>query len=80
MQLGTRWTIGATPPANLPAPLIEAVAEVERELAAIDGVDTVGWRWTLTYLEGRPIAQLDDGTTLAYLPASGSVQRTDADA
>lgn len=73
MQLGTRWSIGATPPTSLPAPVITAVAEVEAELAALAHVDTTGWRWTLTWLEGRPIAQLDDGTTLRFDPATNEV-------
>lgn len=70
MQLGTRWEIGAEPPARLPDAMIAAVAAVEIELA---GVDTTGWRWTLTWLEGLPIVELDDGTTLRYDPVTDSV-------
>lgn len=70
MQLGTRWEVGAEPPARLPAAMTAAVAAVETGLA---GVDTTGWRWTLTWLEGRPVVELDDGTTLRYDPASDSV-------
>jgi hypothetical protein len=73
MQLGTRWAVGATPPARLPAAMVAAVAEVEAEL---DAVDTSAWRWTLTWLEGRPVAELDDGTTLHYDPRDDSVART----
>jgi hypothetical protein len=36
-----------------------AIAEVEAHLGDID---TSQWRWTLTWLEGRPVAELDDGT------------------
>lgn len=61
MQLGTRWTAGAEPPARLPAEVVAAIRGVEAELA---GVDTSSWRWTLTWLEGRPVAELDDGTTV----------------
>ena len=25
---------------------------------------TDGWRWTLTWLEGRPVVELDDGTVI----------------
>ena len=61
MQLGTRWTLGETPPARLPEGVVAAVAQVEGELT---GVATDGWRWTLTWLEGRPVAELDDGTVI----------------
>jgi len=61
MQLGTRWNVGGEPPARLPEPVVAAVAQVESELA---GVSTDGWRWTLTWLEGRPVVELDDGTVI----------------
>jgi hypothetical protein len=70
MQLGTRWEVGAEPPARLPAAMVVAVAAVEIDLA---GLDTTGWRWTLTWLEGRPVVELDDGTTLRYDPVGDSV-------
>ncbi|MHA6694436.1 hypothetical protein [Homoserinimonas sp. A520] len=60
MQLGTRWKVGDEPPA-LPASVVQAVRQVEADLA---GVDTNQWRWTLTWLEGRPVVELDDGTTI----------------
>lgn len=72
MQLGTRWAVGATPPDRLPPAVVAAVAEVESELA---GIDTTQWRWTLTWLEGRPVVELDDGTTLRYDPSNDSVSR-----
>ena len=72
MQLGTRWNVGGEPPARLPDAMVAAVREVESELA---GVDTSVWRWTLTWLEGRPVVELDDGTTLRWDPASGEVVR-----
>jgi hypothetical protein len=58
MQLGTRWSVGGAAPASLPAPVLGAVAQVERELAD-EGVDASSWRWTLTYLEHRPVGELD---------------------
>ena len=70
MQLGTRWEIGAEPPSRLPDSVVAAIASVEIELA---GLDTTGWRWTLTWLEGRPVVELDDGTTLRYDPVTGGV-------
>lgn len=68
MQLGTRWPVGGETPARLPEPVVVAVREVETELTAID---TTQWRWTLTWLEGRPIVELDDGT-LIRLAADGT--------
>ena len=70
MQLGTRWDVGGEMPPKVPETLGAAIREVEAGLA---GVDTAGWRWTLTWLEGRPIAELDDGTTLRYDPVTDEV-------
>ena len=67
MQLGTRWSVGDTPPAGLPEVVVEGVRTVEDELKAED-VDTNGWRWTLTWLERLPIIELDDGTVVTYNP------------
>jgi hypothetical protein len=75
MQLGTRWAVGATPPDRLPVAVVAAVAEVEAEVSEID---TSTWRWTLTWLEGRPIVELDDGTTLRYDPQTETVSRSQA--
>ena len=72
MQLGTRWALGATPPDRLPAAMVAAIADVEAELT---DADTATWRWTLTWLEGRPVVDLDDGTTLRYDPHTDSVTR-----
>ncbi len=59
MQLGTRWNVGDEPPTRLTESVIAAIREVETEVG-----DRPGWRWTLTYLESRPVVQLDDGTTI----------------
>ena len=61
MQLGTRWDVGDEPPESLDDAMQRAIARVEAELEA-DGIDGSGWRWTLTWLERRPVAELDDGT------------------
>lgn len=61
MQLGTRWNVGATPPPRLTDDVLAAIADIESELTEID---TAQWRWTLTWLEGRPVVELDDGTTI----------------
>jgi hypothetical protein len=73
MQLGTRWSVGDTPPATLPAAVLAAIIATEAELS---GVDTATWRWTLTWLERKPIVQLDDGTTLRFDPATNEVTTT----
>lgn len=65
MQLGTRWSIGAAVPSGLPHVVEIAVQAVEEELDAV-GEDTSAWRWTLTWLEGKPVIQLDDGTVIRY--------------
>lgn len=63
MQLGTRWPAHTAPPHSLDKSVVEALHEVERELKALKQ-DTSAWYWTLTYLENRPVVQLDDGTTI----------------
>jgi hypothetical protein len=65
MQLGTRWAVGEQPPASLPEVVTYAVSTVEEDLVATD-VDTSGWRWTLTWLEQKPVVSLDDGTEIRY--------------
>jgi len=57
MRLGTRWPFGTEPPASVPADLRARIAEAESRHA-----DGSGRHWTLTWLENRPIAELDDGT------------------
>lgn len=64
MQLGTRWSTGTQPPASVPEQLRPAIAEVE--------ADGLSGHWTLTWLEGRPIAELDAGWEV-LLTASGEV-------
>lgn len=63
MQLGTRWPIGSAPPEKLPQAAKDAIDEVQLELHGLK-INTSGWFWTLTYLENRPVVQLDDGTTI----------------
>ncbi|QAY74998.1 hypothetical protein ET445_12075 [Agromyces protaetiae] len=62
MQLGTRWAFGAEPPRSVPDELRARIAEAEGALP-----DAAGGSWTLTWLEGRPIAELDDGTVIRGL-------------
>ena len=72
MQLGTRWAVGAVPPERLSDAVVLAIRDVESELAE---VDTAQWRWTLTWLEGRPVVELDDGTVIRA-NAQGTVTTT----
>ncbi|AZZ51538.1 hypothetical protein [Rathayibacter festucae] len=67
MHLGTRWPVGGDTPSTLPEIVVTAVRDVEGELAAA-GTDSSAWRWTLTWLEGKPVLELDDGTTITYRP------------
>jgi hypothetical protein len=60
MQLGGRFSVGQAP-ASLPQPLREQIAAIESALTA-DEATTL--RWTLTWLEGRPVVELDDGRIL----------------
>ncbi len=75
MQLGTRWTLGTTPPSRLSGPILAGIVAVEAEIAQLS-VDASTWRWTLTWLEGRPVCELDDGTIITVDPA-GSVTVTE---
>lgn len=60
MQLGTRWISGEEPPAAVPAVLRPQIAAVDAALPT-DDLGQPRPRWTLTFLEGRPIAELDTG-------------------
>lgn len=72
MQLGTRWAVGAEPPARLPPPIVAAIGSLEADLVGL-GVDARAWRWTLTWLESLPVVQLDDGTTIRCEPGTDAV-------
>lgn len=65
MRLGTRWTSGDTPPAAVPAVLHEQVAAVDATIAPAGGPSP---RWTLTWLEGRPVAELETGVVVSVTP------------
>lgn len=71
MQLGTRWSSGAEPPASVPDVLRPGIASVE----------AAGHRgsWTLTWLEGRPIAESDAGWEVLVAPNGEVVAREFAD-
>ena len=75
MQLCTRWSLGATPPEGLPEVVLIALQAVEGDLAALPD-DTSSWRWTLTWLEGKPVIELDDGTVIRFDPSEDSATIT----
>jgi hypothetical protein len=60
----------------LPDAVRLAVGTVEAELV---GIDTSQWRWTLTWLEGLPVVELDDGTVIRYDPQSDVARIEPAD-
>ena len=65
MQLGTRWAAGTTPPPSVPGHLREVIAQADADAPE-------GSHWTLTWLEGRALAELDSGVEVVEL-ADGSV-------
>ncbi|ASD22328.1 MULTISPECIES: hypothetical protein [Cryobacterium] len=75
MQLGTRWSLGAEPPTGLPEVVVIALQAVEGDLEALPD-DTSAWRWTLTWLEGNPVIELDDGTVIRFDPKEDSATIT----
>ncbi|GAA2968969.1 hypothetical protein [Microbacterium schleiferi] len=70
MQLGTRWPLGAEPPQAVPEVLRAQIAAVEDLISAGQLAQEPTPRWTLTWLEGRPIAELDAGV-IVTLGADG---------
>ena len=65
MQMGTRWAVGESMPDGLPEVVLYAVRAAEEELVSA-GTDTGTMRWTLTWLESKPVIELDDGTVIRY--------------
>jgi hypothetical protein len=63
--LGTRWRFGSPPPARLPEAAAAAVAGAEAQLRASDR-EAASASWTLTWLEGRPVAELDHETEQGF--------------
>ena len=78
MQLGTRWTAGGEPPAGLPAPLLAQIAAVEAVIPA-DQLGQPAPRWTLTWLEGKPIVELDTGVIVSLNEDGDAVVHHDTD-
>lgn len=61
MQLGSRFSVGQAP-TTLPESLLEQIAVVE---ASLSDEEKSTLRWTLTWLEQRPLLELDNGVTLS---------------
>lgn len=80
MQLGTRWTVGDQPPSSVPEALREQIAAVEATIPGGQLAQVGKPKWTLTWLEGRPVAELDSGVVVE-LDASGQavVRKSDDD-
>lgn len=75
MRMGTRWSAGDEAPAAVPASLRAEIIAVDRAVlgATTPTPDQGGTpRWTLTWLEGRPIAELDTGVIVS-IDADGTV-------
>jgi len=66
MQVGTRWAFGTAAPSGLPEVVLLAVRTVEEDLTVAPKEGTDAWRWTLTWLESKPVIELDDGTVIRY--------------
>lgn len=74
MQLGTRWQAGEEPPASVPETLRGEIARVDAALP--QGGPSPSW--TLTWLEGRPVAELPIGIEVT-LDADGNAVTTTFD-
>ncbi|MCX6501263.1 MAG: hypothetical protein NT132_02460 [Microbacterium sp.] len=72
MQLGTRWDARTTPPKAVPAELHPQIAAVENLISEGQWASQPTPRWTLTWLEGRPVAELDTGV-IVTLDRDGEV-------
>ena len=58
MMVGSRFSVGAEIPSSIPQPLHLEIRAAENSLTD-DEAATL--RWTLTWLEGRPVVTLDNG-------------------
>lgn len=78
MQLGTRWTSGDDAPKGVPEALRRGIRSVDEAMPA-DELGQPRPRWTLTWLEGRPIAELDTGVMVTLDERGEPVVRHDPD-
>lgn len=61
MMVGSRFSVGADIPSSIPQNLHSEIRAVEDSLT---DDERASLRWTLTWLEGRPIITLDSGTQI----------------
>lgn len=61
MMLGGRFDVGADLPVAVSADLLARLRDVEAQLTDHDRASK---RWTLSWLEGRPVLTLDGGPRL----------------
>lgn len=73
MQIGSRWLVGGTAPTGLTESFVAAVTAAEETHQLTEGA------WTLTWLEGRPVAEHPADIRVA-LGADGRVVTQSADA
>jgi hypothetical protein len=73
MQLGTRWSVGQKPPAAVPVELHAQIQAVEDTITQGQYAGVGLPSWTLTWLERRPVAELDTGV-IVYLGADGTAR------
>lgn len=78
MRLGTRWTAHTQPPAAVPEVLRAQIAAVEESMP-VDQLGQPAPHWTLTWLEGRPIAELATGVIVSLDHDGEVVVRHDDD-
>ena len=78
MQLGTRWTSGDEPPKTVPEALVRGIRSVDQAIPD-DELGGPRPRWTLTWLEGRAIAELDTGVIVTLGDDGEPVVRHDPD-
>jgi hypothetical protein len=67
MMVGSRFSVGADIPRALPEALHAEIRAVE---GALSDDEKASLRWTLTWLEGRPIVTLDNGLVVGDIPHS----------
>lgn len=79
MLIGERWRGGTRPPRSLERyPEFGEACSTQEQLLAQSFGDVSKLWWTLTWLEGRPVAELEHGPRVA-LRADGSVHVSGAD-
>ena len=72
-NIGSRWQVGAAAP-KLPQPMLDQIAHVEAELSAAERASK---SWTLTWIENKPVARLDDGPSVNWYPELGQAYLSD---